>query len=65
MKTFQVEISWIVLTPDVHVHDFMVGLSSTESTTEPDITTFKSSKRHHHIRIDEPNIIDGQRSILS
>ncbi|XP_053398947.1 uncharacterized protein LOC128556937 [Mercenaria mercenaria] len=56
----RVDISWNVTYSAGGVHDYEVGIASTNSKF-PDIMDFASSHHHQHMRLFHPNIFDGEQ----
>ncbi|XP_053401015.1 uncharacterized protein LOC128557569 [Mercenaria mercenaria] len=59
ISDFKVDISWNVTYDVGSVHDYEVGISSTNSEF-PDVMDFTSSHGHQHIRLFHPDIFDGE-----
>jgi hypothetical protein len=53
-------MSWSPAVNSQSIHDYEVGLSSTQNSISPDVVSFRSSKHHNHIRLNHPDIPDGK-----
>ncbi|XP_053400999.1 uncharacterized protein LOC128557566 [Mercenaria mercenaria] len=63
ISEFKVDISWNVTYGAGSVHDYEVGIASTNSEL-PDVMDFTSSHGHQHIRLFHPDIFDGEHFYL-
>ncbi|VDI18543.1 Hypothetical predicted protein, partial [Mytilus galloprovincialis] len=59
-KESQLKMSWRSDIGDALMHDYEIGLSSTASSSAPDIVPFRSTKHHFRFRLNHPDVPDGK-----
>ncbi|XP_076113981.1 uncharacterized protein LOC143082265 [Mytilus galloprovincialis] len=59
-KKIQFKMSWNPAIDANLIHDYEVGLSSTENSIAPDIVSFRTTKHHTHFRLNHPDVPDGK-----
>ena len=53
-------MSWKPVVDDHLIHDYEIGISSTESSMSPDIVPFRTTKHHTHFRLNHPDVPHGK-----